>query len=310
MASIAADPLENRRLHRIGVASARLQPLAFGEFLRLRGEDVAVFSAAAEVFDHIIIVRATNVKALKYIGHKNYTPKPIDCKPKTADNDCYVQELNLFSECAGLVVDPTVLSYAAFASDKRRSQARASWTSFLKDKSKEEQSRRLFRRRETKGFFAVDMMRMSRRYGCLMLSRQDLPAEDFELGGSNWARFRQTEMRYIHSDYDLYGLIDLQPATAAPPTLAGSLDKRGPRILHERLHGMAHHYTAKFPQIQHFLNRGFGSPMIQHATQDTVAHQSDLLYVFHPQGRMYQIDATADAIREIYELLFQQAMPV
>ena len=46
--------------------------------------------------------------------------------------------------------------------------------------------------------------------------------------------------------------------------------------------------------------------MIQHASQDHVAHQSDLLYVFYPEGHTYQIDATADAIREIYELLFKQ----
>ena len=45
---------------------------------------------------------------------------------------------------------------------------------------------------------------------------------------------------------------------------------------------------------------------IQHAAQDNVAHQSDLLYVFYPEGYMYQIDASADAIREIYDLLFKQ----
>ncbi len=304
MALKNADALAGRRLHRIGLASSRLQPLAFGEFLKLRTQDIAVFAAAAELFDHIIIVRATNVKSLTYIGQKNYTPKPIDCKPKTADNNCFVPDLNLYCECAGLVVDPTVISHAAFASDGKRRKAQESWTGFLRDKSKDEKANKVFRRRETKGFYAVDTVRISRHFGCLMLSRQDIPAEDFHLASRAWARFKQTEMRYIHGDYDLYGLIDLRPPEM--PSLAGSLINRSPRVLKEKLHGTEHYYTAKFPQIQQFLNQGFGCEMIQHASQDHVAHQSDLLYVFYPEGYMFQIDASADAIREIYELLFKQ----
>jgi len=102
----------------------------------------------------------------------------------------------------------------------------------------------------------------------------------------------------------------VSPSPVSPslvaPSLAARLQQRSPRVLHENLHGTRHHYTKKFPQIQRFLNEGFGCEMIQHASQDHVAHQSDLLYVFYPEGYMYQIDATADAIREIYALLFQQ----
>lgn len=304
MAPTTSVNMQHRRLHRISVASSRLQPLAFGEVTKLRRDDIAVFSAAADVFDHIIIVRATNEKSLPYVGQKHFTPKPIDCKPKTADNDCYVQELNLYAECAGLVVDPTVLGFAAFADDKRRSRARESWIAFLRHKSADEKKRKVFRRRETKGFYAVDMSRLSRRFGCLMLSNQDIPAEDFELSGRGWARFKQTEMRYIHGDYDLYGLIDVQ--SLAGPTLAGPLQHRAPRVLKERLHGTPHYYTEQFPRIQKFLNDGIGCEMIQHASQDHVAHQSDLLYAFYPGGQLYKIDATADAIRELYELLFKQ----
>lgn len=299
MASKPHEGRRNNRLHRINVASSRLKPFAFGEFLRLRREDVAVFAAAAEVFDHIVIVRATNTKSLDYVGRKGFAPKPIDCKPKTADDDCYVQEVNHYVECAGLVVDPTMVSYAAFANDKKRSKAREAWFSFLMGKTKDETRQKVFRRRGTKGFFAVDTQLGSRRYGCLMLSNQDLPSEDFSLSGRGWARFKQTEMRYIHADYDLYGLIDLDSV--------GGSQRRSPKVLEEKLHGTPHYYTAKFPQIKEFLNRGIGAEMIQHAAQDHVAHQSDLLYVFYPEGYMYQIDATADAIREIYDLLFNQA---
>lgn len=305
---MSAKPSEgspSHRLHRISVASSRLKPLAYGDHLKIRRDDIAVFAAAAEVFDHIIIVRATNLKSLNYIGQKNFTPKPIDCKPKTADNDCFVQEGNIFVECAGLVVDPTMVSYAAFSSEKKRGKAREAWVGFLKDKSKEELTRKVFRRRGSKGFFAVDTARASRHYGCLMLSQQDVPAEDFNLSGRGWARFKQLHMRYIHADYDLYGLIDLESIVAS---VAGGANgaRPAPKVLKEKLHGTPHYYTEKFPQIQAFLNNGFGAEMIQHAAQDNVAHQSDLLYVFYPEGYMYQIDATADAIREIYDLLFKQ----
>ena len=163
----------------------------------------------------------------------------------------------------------------------------------------------MFRRRASKGFFAVDTLRGSRRYGCLMLSLQDAPADDFHLGGRGWARFKQSEMRYIHGDYDLYGLIDLRQRCRRRRCQA-RLALRSPRVLHERLHGMTHHFSERFPQIQQFLNNGFGCEMIQHASQDHVAHQGDLLYVFYPEGHMYQVDASADAIREIYQLLFNQ----
>ncbi len=302
MVSNPKDGASGRRLHRIRVASSRLKPLAWGDHLKLRTEDVAVFAAAAEVFDHIIIVRATNKNSLGYVGQKHFVPKPIDCKPKTADNDCFVLELNLFVECAGLVVDPTLVGYRAFASDKKLRKARDAWLAFLRGRSSDEVGRRVFRRRDSKGFYAVDTARSSRRFGCLMLSHQDLPAPDFSLAGKGWARFKQVEMRYIHGDYDLYGLIDL--STIAP---AGEASPRAaPRVLQERLHGTAHYYTEKFRDIQAFLNRGIGADMIQHASQDHVAHQSDLLYVFYPEGYMYQLDASADAIREIYDLLFKQ----
>ncbi len=245
MATSNAAGQAGRRLHRIDVASSRLQPLAFGESLKLRREDIAVFSAAAELFDHIIIVRATNLKSLNYIGQKNYTPKPIDCKPKTADSNCFVQDLNLYSECGGLVVDPTMVSFAAFASDGKRRKAHESWLGFLRDKTKEEKARKVFRRRETKGFYAVDTLHVSRHFGCVMLSNQDMPADDFHLGGRGWQRFKQTEMRYVHGDYDLYGMIDLSPADW--PSLSGSLANRSPRVLKERLHGTPHYYSAKFP---------------------------------------------------------------
>ncbi len=305
MTGNTSDGSPHRRLQRIGVVSARLKPLACGDRLKLRRDDIAVFAAAAEVFDHIIIVRAINERSLPYIGHKRYAPKPIDCKPKTADNDAYLQDGQRFIECAGLVVDPTLVGASAFASDHKRNQAAEAWAAFLKDKSIDEVARKVYRRRGSKGFYAVDLLRSSRRYGCLMLSQQDIPAEDFSTASREWAPFRQTHLRYLHADYDLYGLIDLATLIARSRP-GGPATVPAPKLLREELHGTPHYYTEKFPQIQQALNRGFGVPMIQHAAQDSLAHQSGQLYVFYPEGYMYQINASLDAIREIYALLFTQ----
>ncbi|GAP37874.1 hypothetical protein [Piscinibacter sakaiensis] len=295
---MVANKPSPHRLNRLQAASARLRPLAWGDALKIRAEDVAVFAAAAEVFDHIIIVRATNERSLPYVGQKGFVPKPIDCKPKTADRDAFVAEMNLFVECAGLVVDPQLIGFAAFEDEKKRGKAAQAWTEFVSRRTVDERRRQVYRRRGSKGFFAVDTQRGSRRYGCLMLSNQDQPAEDFSLAGGGWIQFKLQEMRYIHGDYDLYGLIDVDAMVGPGP--------HRPRVLKERLHGQRHYFSEKFRQIQAFLNRGIGAEMIQHGAQDHVGHQSDLLYVFYPTGQFYQLDASAEAIREIYQLLFHQ----
>ncbi len=68
----------------------------------MRPQDKAIFLEAASRFHSWILVRRTNPASLKYVGRPGYTPKPIDCKAKTADLDFRPYEL------AGLVVDPTV----------------------------------------------------------------------------------------------------------------------------------------------------------------------------------------------------------
>src|SRR5947209_7830663 len=68
----------------------------------MRPQDKAVFLEAARQFHSWILVRRTNRASLDYVGRAGYTPKPIDCKAKTADQDAGSYKL------AGLVVDPTV----------------------------------------------------------------------------------------------------------------------------------------------------------------------------------------------------------
>jgi hypothetical protein len=297
---------ESHRLpHRIDLAQTKLKPLDWAAELKIRREDIVVFEAAARSFDHIISVRATNARTLCYIGQKSFTPKPIDCKPKTADAGAFVRAVGTQVDCAGLVVDPTIVGSSAFKSDKKKVDARSAWESFLKDKSEDEIARKVFRRRESKGFYAVDTYKQSKYFGCLMLANQDVPAREFNLNVAGWQEFKRTCMCYIHGDYDLYGLIDVEKTEATLHASRGR-DRHSPGVIKERLHGMPHFYTERFPEIKAFLNAGIGAEMIQHAAQDLRYHHKDELYVFYPTGGKYHLVETADAIREIYELVFKQ----
>jgi hypothetical protein len=73
----------------------------------IRPQDVEAFRDAARQFKVHILVRRTNPASLRYIGRKGFIPKPVDCKPKTADYDVVLPD-GLVTKCAGLVVDPTL----------------------------------------------------------------------------------------------------------------------------------------------------------------------------------------------------------
>ena len=68
----------------------------------IRWQDKEKFAAAAQHIGVWILVRGTNEKSVDYIGRADCTPKPIDCKAKTAQKG-----LN-----AGLVVNPCEPPYA------------------------------------------------------------------------------------------------------------------------------------------------------------------------------------------------------
>jgi len=132
-----------------------------------------VFAEAARTLKLWLLVRLTNGESLKFIGLSNYTPKPIDCKAKTADYN-YAPRYQV----AGLVVDPTEHAMA-FTGD-RRVKALATWKDFQP----------VLQNAATG--YSVDRDPSSQHYGCVTLCRA-------ETGGRR---------KYLHGDYDLYDAID------------------------------------------------------------------------------------------------------
>lgn len=113
----------------------------------MRPQDKIIFIDAARALNLWILVRNTNLKSLKYIGLPGFTPKRIDCKAKTADNDVGMYRLS------GLVVSP-FLQPEAFMPNKLE-DARMQW----------KKTEHLIG-----GLYKVNIQSTSNRYGCLMIN--------------------------------------------------------------------------------------------------------------------------------------------
>ena len=288
--------------------------------LGIRREDVNVFKATARAFNHIILVRDTNFFSLQYIGNKDFYPKPMDCKAKTADRDVSIPfaSRNIFSKTAGLVVDPTIVGNKAFK-DSKYEKVMEAWNDFLKDKTPDEKKTKIFRRRgASSGFFSVDSNINSDYYGCLMISRSnDIERRIVEgrtiatnegsakfdetamQANSAWRSANvwddnihnyKTRMQYIHGDYDLYALLNLDNINQATIT--------------ETINGTENFCSQSRPEIQDFITRGIGCSRIQHGDQFRYKHQGDKLYAFYPTGDAYVIEESGKTMKEIFSILY------
>lgn len=285
-------------------AAARLRPINWGDpALGIRRQDTKVFSKVAEQFEHIILVRWTNPDSLTYVGKKGFAPKPIDLKPKTAKLDVYHQATGLQIKSKGLVVDPDLLGLSVYGDNSEK--ALEEWQKFLKHQTQIEKERHIFHRNQGKGFFAVDLYKASERYGCLMVSDQNVPSHRFSLAESSSLDFKLQHMSYIHADYDLYGLIDLE-ATQKVLRQSQGKDKYAKSRTIEQLIGAENRRTEKQKEIEAEVNRGIGVPMIQHGSQDIFEMKDDTIYVFYPNGSIFQMKETVDAIKDVYERVFNQ----
>lgn len=100
--------------------------MATGITERIRQCDEVIFAQVAKDEKVWILVRATNVHSLRYIGKTGFLPKPVDCKAKTADQG---------GAKAGLVVSPLVDRSAFSGSEEdpssRCGKARVEWAKFV-----------------------------------------------------------------------------------------------------------------------------------------------------------------------------------
>lgn len=122
----------------------------------MRKPDKLVFAACAIDKGLWLLVRRTNPASLEYIGVPGFVPKPIDCKPKTAD----------FGKFAGLVVSPEIASKAF--SPAKEPEADKCWKTFLQNQA------------GSSGRYRVDEDPGSEWFGCLLLGEQKIHG-DYDL---------------------------------------------------------------------------------------------------------------------------------
>jgi hypothetical protein len=87
----------------------------------------------------------------------------------------------------------------------------------------------------------------------------------------------QRHMRYVHGDYDLYGIVD-----------ASAIDrKRGVNVQyvqHEIIFDIENLFTHSTHDVQLKLNAAIGCDMVQHGEQVAYKFSADKIYVFAPDG--------------------------
>ena len=275
-------------------------------FDHIRRQDVEAFRDAARLFHVHILIRRTNPGSLQYVGRRGYMPKPIDCKPKTADRNVMLPTGRIV-RCAGLVVNPTVPGFEkAFASERKAKKSVSEWLEFaqkyglLKDlysgeayvagRSDVESGGRSYRTTDRGGVFLVQYDPAHVHYGCMMFC----PVKVFNGGAPDLATAiqplptRPTNL-YIHGDYDIFGIVPV--------------DMPGFKTVHQAmLFGLENTYSEESRQVTEFLNRRMGTPMIQHGAQEDASIETDEhehLDVFWAGGQISEVRGR-DAIEKLY----------
>lgn len=243
-------------------------------------EHKRVFLDAARMFDVTILVRRTNLMSLRFIGDKDCVAKRLDCKAKTA-NTPYAHPVAGQIDCAGLVVDPTVTGPGAYESDKKYQKALDIWGSFsqahIHEKVRTLEGQQSLTYVPGGKHYFVDLDPASKRYGCLKFSSSSLLSAG----------------KYIHGDFDLYGIV---PASDPGRNIA---------VFEERL-GQAHSRSPEFLDVQTFVNRRCGVPMILHGAQETYSdeHGDEKIDIFFPNGEIGYCE-TGDEIAWLYRTVFE-----
>ena len=245
----------------------------------MRDVDIQAFRDAAKFYNVWILVRASNKEAKKFIGCPGFVPKRLDCKAKTADRNVAIRGLPGAAQTGGLVVDPLLDDMAlrdAFESPKKHERAIRYWREFEGLCYIPKPGEKLLWFPGGK-LYSVQVDRSHPHYGCVIFSSSSNAA-----AGS-----------YIHSDYDLYGIVRADdPASNV-------------RVKETRL-GQVHSRGRELFDIQHFLNKRMGVPMIQHGEQEKYSDDmDDTLDVFWPDRVTVTEERGAPAIRKLYQTTFQ-----
>jgi hypothetical protein len=284
-------------------------------------QHVEVFKDVSRKLGLFILVRRTNPESLKFINYPGFVPKPLLCKPKTADRNVEWSVGGQYKQinCAGLVVNPFVLGQAAFSSWKKCKSAMDTWVKYWRKKDTYNGSLAGI----PKGFCMQDDLESSY-YGCIMRTNggtetRVYPHNRTQQGKKAAGNINMrpsvtntfidqdainslpTGCAYIHGDYDLYALVhkdDLSRRTAIKALFDGE----------QHIHGIY------WDQFEAFVNGRIKIDMIQHGSQENFCgHSEEEVDIFAPfpefdlQNRK---TTNAASMREVFTKMFDNRQTV
>jgi hypothetical protein len=253
------------------------QPPNTAVFDYMPAKHVEAFKRAAAYFHALILVRRGNSASRQWIGVPHYTPKPFDCKAKTA-------EQNVGStRCGGLVASPILLP-AAFPN--KLDKALEEWREFeplLYQFDAKNPQANMAAFRENK-HYTLQLDKSQIHYGCVILKGVQV-----------------FQGEYIHADYDLYAVVRV----ADPKSNIFVSEMRPGNHPHAR--------SQLLYDVQYFLKAAgilkgqeAGSPMIRHGEQETFKTDWDeKLDVFWPDGKSITELIGSEKIQEFYRTTLQ-----
>lgn len=286
----------------------------------IRPQDFDAFAAAAKHFRVQILVRRTNPHSLQYIGHPGYMPKPLDCKPKTADQNVTLPN-GVVSRCAGLVVDPMIPGFDKAFRPERLAKAKQAWRKFalahgiwnaaLYHGTVHPGAQQLYRGNQYRGgasdvapeagyttphrggVYLVQTLAERAHFGCLMFCPLDVDRPSGDTARDISLLLTRDTNRFLHGDYDLFGIV---------PEKMPSF-----RVVEQAiLYGMQNTYTPESKAIALFLNSAIKAEMIQHGAQENADMEIDAdehLDVFWLDGSHSDVRGAA-AIKQLYATVF------
>ena len=247
----------------------------------MRPIDAKAFKDAARLFDCYILVRRSNPASREYIGRSGFTPKRLDAKFKTADFNIDHMGLQRRLNLAGLVVNPLMDREFQKAFEPKKfitackiwRKEHASVVAPVHSHSASGVPNYVWM---TEKPYCVYSDPASDRYGCLLFV-----ASTPVTGG-----------KFIHGDYDLYGIVPREnPARNI--------------VVQEKVLGQSHARGAKFQDVQLFVNSRMGVPMVLHGSQEKFKKDlDDDIDVFYPDGTIKLFSGVRE-IKALYENEFE-----
>ena len=240
----------------------------------MRPQDIDTFKAAAKRFNAWILVRRTNSESIKYAGERDYVPKRLDCKAKTADFDVVLPGIGK-RLTAGLVVNPTLPGFENAFKQGKYTEALTEWNGFKPLVHFPDPGKPVTYFPGGK-FYSVQMNPAHKHFGCVMFSSSSLAAAG----------------KYIHGDYDLYAIIPADnPGTNV-------------RVVETRFGNIPHARGKEFTDVQIFLNSRMGVPMVLHGEQEKYKdHTDEPIDIFCPDGDIAEACGRS-GLEIFYEALF------